>query len=580
MIRYALSAIPVAVALLASATASAQADDLLVRYHLNPGYAGAGMPYRDCSLAGGEAGAEQAVSEEDEYSETPLQREAATLPSGLTLARAQELRAQKHLQLEALIVQLDGLLGSMPPDYPARADVLFRKADALKQLADADYLVARATFTECIDNWYACASDGECYEPMPDYTDAIDAFRTIARSHPSYERLDEVVFRLGETLMENDNASEGIQFLTRLVNTYPNSQYIADARLLMAEHYFDNNLLIAARQNYDEVLRFPTSSVYNYALYKVAWVDINEFMFEEALSKLQTVVRNLDQLSEPQLDFRRQALNDMLKAYVELDSGWVRAREYYEGYGGEEMMRRQLTRLAVLYDEQFKQEERVEVLEFFFNRFDSDPMIPQWAADIRDSLEKIGNWDRFEERVRGFIAYMAPNAPWWVQNASNERAITNAVGYTHDWVLHIINRNYTEAERLRRNQAAVARALFEECADDYTTFFRQFPDSRETYAQSFLYAELLYYKLVHDSDDTYPGCTPNYAGQERCDAWLATAGEAYRRVVELDPRPDAPHAHDSAIGALQVYDDFMKRVVTDIDAPLPPPRDKIGRAHV
>ena len=94
--------------------------------------------------------------------------------------------------------------------------------------------------------------------------------------------------------MENDNASEGIQFLTRLVNTYPDSQYIADARLLMAEHYFDNDLLIAARQNYEEVLNYPDSSIYNYAIYKIAWVDINEYEFQNALDRFQTVVRNLD----------------------------------------------------------------------------------------------------------------------------------------------------------------------------------------------------------------------------------------------------------------------------------------------
>ncbi|MCB9521228.1 MAG: tetratricopeptide repeat protein [Myxococcales bacterium] len=563
-------------ALLGSASASAQSD-LLVRYYANPGYGGEGeMPYRDCTL-GTSGPAEDAA--EDEYSDAPLQRQEATLPSGLTIERAEELRAEKHVQLEALIVQLDQLLASMPPDYPARADVLFRKADALKQLADADYLVARATFTECIDNWYSCASDSECYEPMPDYTVAIDAFRTIARSHPSYERLDEVIFRLGETLMENDSASDGIQFLTRLVNTYPDSQYLPDARLLMAEHYFDNNLLIAARQNYDEVLRFPSSSVYNYALYKLAWVDINEYQFEEALTRFQTVVRNLDAMADPQLDFRRQSLNDMLKAYVELDDGWLRARDYYEGYGGEELMRRQLTRLATMYDEQFKQEERVAILEFFFNRFPSDSMIPQWAADIRDSLEKIGNWDRMEERTRYFISYMAENGPWWIQNSSDARAQTNAKGYSHDWLLHIINRNYTEAERLRRNQPAVARALFEECAADYAQFFAQFPESPETYNQAFLYAELLYYKLVHDSDETFPGCSTNYAGQARCDEWLAEAGDAYKRVVELDPRPEAENAHDAAVGALQVYDDFMKRVVPDIDDPLPPPNQMVTQSE-
>ncbi|MFT6399469.1 MAG: TolA-binding protein [Bradymonadia bacterium] len=374
--------------------------------------------------------------------------------------------------------------------------------------------------------------------------------------------------------MENDNASEGIQFLTRLVNTYGDSHYIPDARLLMAEHYFENDLLIAARQNYDEVLGFPNSSVYNYALYKVAWVDINEYMFEDALTRFQSVVSNLDISPDPSLDFRRQALNDMLKCYVELDNGWVRARDYYESYEGEDLMRRQLARLGNAYDEQGKNEERIEVLSFFWDRYPNDEQIPQWAADLRDSYEKIGNWDRLEDGVRGFIAYMRPGTPWYVANGGNDRSLINASGYSHDWLLQIINRNYTEAERLCRNQPDICRALYQECAVDYSNFFEWFPESVETYDQSFFYAELLYYKLAHDSDETYPGCSDDhYMGFDQCDDWLADAGFAYQRVVELDPTADAEHAHDSAVGALQVYDDFMKRAVPNIDDPLPPPAE-------
>lgn len=569
----ALSALGTALILLGASGATAQ-DTLRVRTYMDPGYAGAGMPYRDCDLLEGEEGDTDEPAEA-EFSSEPARRSEVVLQSGLTPQEAEALRQQKHVQLQALIGELENLLATMPPDYPNRPDILFRKAEALKELADADYLVARANFSECIDAWYTCVSDADCYEPMPDYAEAIESYRSIARNHPSYARLDEVIFRLGETLMENDNASEGIQFLTRLVNTYPESQYIPDARLLMAEHYFENSLLIAARQNYEEVLNYPSSSIYNYSIYKVAWVDLNEYQFEDALERFQTVVRNIDMAGGTELDFRRQALNDMLKSYVEIDNGWVRARDYYEGYEGEELMRRQLARLANLYDEQGKDEQRIEVLDFFWNRYPNDEMIPQWASDMRDSLEKIGNWDRMEERVRGFIAYLRPGSPWSVNNQNNTRALTNASGFSHDWLLQIINRNYTEGERLFRNQPELARALFLESAEDYRDFFAWFPESNDTYNQAFFFAELLYYKLVHDSDPTFPGCSANPAGMAQCDDWLAEAGQAYRRVVELDPRPDAEHAHDSAVGALQVYDDFMKRAVPDVDDPLPPPNQMV-----
>lgn len=548
-----------------SADVQAQDGDLRVRYFSEPGYAGEGMPYRDCSLEEGEF--------DNFIDDTPASRDVAgDETAGLTREELLEQRERIYVLKQALIEQLGGLLGEMPADYPRRADVMFRMAEALKEIADADDLVARRDFTECIDNWYQCVSDTVCYEPMPDYAQAIEQYRAVARNHPSYDRIDEVVFKLGETLMENDAASEGIQFLTRLVNTYPDSTYIPDARILMADHYFDNDLLIAARQNYDEALTFPEASTYNYAIYKLGWIDINEYAFEDALSNFQTVVTNLDVQGNPQLDFRRQALNDMLKCYVEFDDGWIRARDYYEGYEGEDFMRQQLERLANLYDEKGKDEDRVAVYEYFINRFNEDGKVPQWAEATLASLTNIGDWDRYEGRARQFISMMDPNGPWAVRNVNDTRAQTNARGMTEGWMLAIINRNFQEADRIRNSQIDTSRELYVETRDDFVYFFARFPDTDEMYDQRFYYSELLYYKIAHDADDALPGCGPtHFLGEEACYETLFDAGQAYRAVVDMDPDQEAEHALDSALGYLQVADDFMIREFPDIDAPLPPP---------
>ena len=174
-------------------TASAQSE-LAVRYFAQPGYGGEGMPYRDCSL-GDDAPLEDSVSE------TPARRDAVDEQSWLTLEEREAFRRQVYDLKQQLIVELQQLLDNMPADYSRRADVMFRMAEARKEMADADHLVAFGDFTTCIDSWYQCVSDTECYEPMPDYATAIENYRAVARNHPSYERIDEVIFRLGETLM-------------------------------------------------------------------------------------------------------------------------------------------------------------------------------------------------------------------------------------------------------------------------------------------------------------------------------------------------------------------------------------------
>ena len=534
------------------------------RYLDTPGYDGEGMPYRDCS-------ADETFEEEieEDVSDSPAElRDATDETSDLSAEERVALAEQERSLQEEQIRQLQELLDEMPSDYPNRADVLFRLAEAYRQLADADYLVAREDFNGCINNWYSCASDTPCYEPLPDYTESIDRYRDVVRNHPSYDRTDEVIFRLGETLMENDEAAEGVTFLSNLVSNYAQSDYVCDALVMMADHYFDNDLLIAARQNYEDAIEFTTCALYNYSIYKLAWVDINEDLFEVALSRLQEVVTNIDNAVDQRIDFRNQALNDMLLAYVEIDDGWILARDYYQSHEGEDVMRRKLGMLSDLYDEQGKDSERVALLTWFIDTYPMDSQIPQWADQMLVSLTNIGDWNGYEAQAREFIDYLdhRPGSQWWAANEGEQGAHSNARMLTENTLLHIINRNFTEAERLT-NDPDTAHALYLEVAEDYESFFERFPDSSEAYDQAFFYAEVLYYQLADGGD-----CgDDHWLSRGECDAFLQRAGEQYMAVVEMRPDPEADHTEDSAIGALQVFDDFMIREVPDIDDPLPPP---------
>lgn len=554
--RLGAPALLLAAAAIAVPSAAQAQNDLQVRYFAAPGYAGEGMPYRDCGM--------EFQEEDDGFATAPV--DVTRLDSGLTPQQAEQQRQQLRTELLALVDEFESMLATMPPDYPNRPTILFRQAEAYRELADADHLVAYAQFSECVDNWYQCVSDAECYEPMPDYTDATAAYAAIARNHPNYERLDEVVFRLGETLMENDDAAQGIQYLTRLVNTYPDSQFIPDARFMMGEHYFDSDILSAARQNYEDVLNYQSSSLYNVAMWKIGWVDINEAQYEDALTRFQQVVQNLSMVQNDALDFRTQALNDMLLAYVELDNGWQRARDYYLQAEDEDFMRRKLAQLANLYDEQGKDESRIEVLAYFMDNWPSDSRVPQWMEQTLDSLGKIGNWDRTEAQAREFIAALEPTGPWALQNQSNSRELTNARINTENWLLMIISRNDSEARRIN-NDLDQKRDLFVEVEEDYRQFFQRFPDSEDIYEHSFYYAELLYYQLGNEGE-----CDDHeFLTVEPCEGYLQNAGDQYRQVVEMNPDPEAPHAHDSAIGALSVYDFFMSRDNPRVDDPLPAP---------
>ena len=487
--------------------------------------------YRDCS---DEALAEMA---QDDLSAAPAT--SAVLDSGLTREEAEEVRQQIYSVRQRQIDQFHDMLADMPAGYERRGDVLFRLAEAYWAVGEADNLAARADYNACIDDWMHCLRDEPCQEPLPDYSMALDQYRQILRDHPDYPRIDEVIFRLGDGLIQADEAADGIQFLQRLINNYAQSQYIPDAYFLRGDYFFDNGLMMPARESYTGVLDYPQNDYYNFSLYKLGWVDMNEVEWRSAVERFQLVISNIDREeaggSVIRFDLRAQSLNDMLVAWTEIDQGWVEARLYLTQNYDEDTMRRKLLAMGDMFDEKGFDESRVDLLEWFVENYPNDSSMPTWAEQLRDSLTKIGQWDRFEERMRTMVQLMDPNGTWAIVNEGDERAVSMARMFSEETFLGIILRNYQECIRLSRME------LCDETATDYDEFFRRWADSDVAYEQRFNYAEMLYYNL-----ERYP-----------------EAGEQYLEVVRTNP--EGEHAHDSAVGALQAFDDLMKSEVPDID---------------
>jgi outer membrane protein assembly factor BamD len=68
------------------------------------------------------------------------------------------------------------------------------------------------------------------------YRSAILRYEALLRDYPDYERMDEVLFRLGECLALAGRGPEALPYLARVANEYPQSKYADDARKLMGRN--------------------------------------------------------------------------------------------------------------------------------------------------------------------------------------------------------------------------------------------------------------------------------------------------------------------------------------------------------
>jgi tetratricopeptide (TPR) repeat protein len=111
-----------------------------------------------------------------------------------------------------------------------------------------------------------------------------DAFR-------NYARMDRALFTYGYTLQSGRYMKEARAVYDKLLKNYPNSVYVPTAHLAFAEYFFDQHMLADAEARYKQVLTFPKSDVYAYALYKLGRIDFELQRYQDALETYFEVVR-------------------------------------------------------------------------------------------------------------------------------------------------------------------------------------------------------------------------------------------------------------------------------------------------
>jgi tetratricopeptide (TPR) repeat protein len=139
---------------------------------------------------------------------------------------------------------------------------------------------------------------------------ANDAFR-------NFSQLDVALFYYGYTLQTGLYMKEARAVYDQLLKNYPNSKYVPEAHLAFAEYYFDGGQLDDAEARYKMVLKFPKSSAYWYAMYKMGWVHLDRQRFQEALETFFQVAQAAKHdAALAALD--REAKLDFVRAYVEI----------------------------------------------------------------------------------------------------------------------------------------------------------------------------------------------------------------------------------------------------------------------
>ena len=450
--------------------------------------------------------------------------------------RVRDLQAKKSELRRSAIQKLEQLL-AQNPYYENKADVYFRLAEAYWEENKFQYLLQREDFEKQLEAYENKTLATKPVEPDEDYAVSLDYYRKILQQFPDYNRIDEVIYYLGRGALtagkereDRELTKEGVSHFQKLVQNYPNSRFIAESHLALAEYYFENNSLYYAKTNYEKIINnFKDSGMYNYALYKLGWVYFNLAEFKKSIQTFQSVVQIVKNANQRgMIEFKEQALNDLVVIYAEIPDGWREAKEYFTKEIGEEKAYDKLRKLAELYVGQDKDEDAIALYSHFLEHDANDYRAPDYYDNVIAVLKKLNDQTRVEAKIREMISFFDPKNTWYEANKNNTEAIKAGMTLAENNLLFLATDYHKRAQKENKIE------LYQQAARDYAQFVDLFPNSENAYIVNFYYAEILY-EPVHDYEN---------------------AIKQYQAVVDRDKKGE--YLEDALLGIVYSYGELAK----------------------
>lgn len=420
-------------------------------------------------------------------------------------ARMSAIRAKK-------IGSLQRIIKSNRP-YKNKADVLFRLAEAHWNESKYSYMLKREDY----DKAYDCYEEKRCTEkpaePSENFSVSLNYYREVLRNFPTYRRIDEVMYylgraalRAGKTRKDVQLQKEGVKYLDDLVQLHPRSRYVAQAYLSLGEHHFETDNLWSAKNAYEQITNnFQRSSMFNYALYKLGWVYFNLAEFEKTVQVFQKVVASIGSTkNRARIEFRSQALNDLIVTWVEIDDGWRAARTYFLKQVGEEDTYKKLEKMAALLVAKDKDDEAVDLYNHLIEHSPTAPQIVEYFDAILEIRHKIGSIKELESEINRILDTFGRKGKWFAANKRDAELVDRVDDICSTQLHWLANDFHVKAEKEQKKRRP-ADALYVSAAKYYKRFLGLYPDHKKSYRVSYDYAEILYFEL-----DDYAGAATQY----------------------------------------------------------------------
>lgn len=362
---------------------------------------------------------------------------------------------------------------------------------------------------------------------------AATEYFKIINNYPDYPRLCEAYFFLGKNLIEMNETQKGLgvyrPFLQKFARTYPKCPFIPNAYLAFAEYYFEKGQVKNAKQQYEMVLRFRDTSIYGFALYKVAWCDYNMIRYQDALNKFVAVINyardaeNFKGSNSRRLALLKEALRDMVLAYSQVGEAADAERRFRE-IGGEDSYLRMLQNLGGIYRSQGKTAAILTIYNTLMRLQPDDPITVKYQLYITRAVDA----DRSKTDTIREATKLGGLVKSFSQTKANDEQYKEAVSEVKTQLNEYARYRHYEAQKTLRQD------FFDEAREFYKIYLDVFPKDDNAYEMRFWLAEIQY------KSRQFKEAADNY-------------------ILVYRSNPKGKYSFDASYNTILAYDLLMKR---------------------
>ena len=338
-------------------------------------------------------------------------------------------------------------------------------------------------------------------EIRKDYSKPIDLFQGIIDRFPQSEFRDAALYMYALCHLEDKSEQYEVQTyidtFRLLIDEYPESRYAPQSNFYLALGYFDKNEMSTAISYFEKALvgAKEGSSLYEFALYGLAWAYYKKDDFENSLRVMTDVLDYSEREKKRRGDgalVAPEALTYLAFSFADIgDREGIPPHEvtikYYEEIGERPYEADVYKELARQLKEIEQFDNEIQVYKYMQERWPGDPENPNYQYRIAEIYGYMGAEEELSAAMAELTERYDDDSEWWRLNRNNPDAQAVAQRYIEQSLISVADDQINKAiEIIASGDVVASQEAFAKAADLYGRYLSKFPFAGDYYRNQWL----------------------------------------------------------------------------------------------